>query len=609
MKYILSLIAIFLVSLSSFALDIPKGTFYFDNSLTKYSQVKFVYGCDSRAETYVLSMTDEGNNRWSITIPETVKNMYRYTFANTHLPDGKIDKTFSTVKEEISKTYNEYRTATTDKTIIVGGTFTPESGDNWAQGAWIAPNENKYGYSGTLPVMFINTEGGVAITSTEDYVNATYYLDNMGIEGVESIASPDSAFALEIRGRGNYTWRDFDKKPYRLKFDKKASPLGMNKSKHFALLAHADDQMAFLRNTVGFELSRRLGLKYTPAQQPIEVVLNGDYIGLYFLTETIRVANVRVNIVEQPDSATDASVITGGWLVEIDNYDDPAQIRITEGNGEIIRFTYKTPEILSSQQERYLKSQMVATNSAIYSTDKNSETWEHYIDIDSLARFYIVQEIMDNAESFHGSCYLHKDQGATKWIFGPVWDFGNAYRRSNGNFIYQYPPFGQTWIGEIAKYPRFQQKVVDVWQDFKGNNYEGMHDFIDSFVDLISSASQSNYTRWSKYGNGNIEWAKNEFISYFDNRITWLVSQWGEGVGVENIESHNGIAITTPTSGVITIASHTPITSIIISDISGNVISSISNSGNEYMISCNSGIYIVQVKTATTIATQKIIVK
>ncbi len=609
MKHILSLITILFVAISSWAIDIPKGTFYFDNSLTKYSQVKFVYGSDSSAETYVLSMTNVGNNRWSVTIPETVRNMYRYTFANTHLADGKISKTFSTVKEEISKTYNEYRTATTDKTIIVGGTFTPESGDNWAQGSWIAPNENKYGYSGSLPVMFINTEGGVAITSTEDYVNATYYLDNMGIDGIESIASPDSAFALEIRGRGNYTWRDFDKKPYRLKFDKKASPLGMNKSKHFALLAHADDQMGFLRNTVGFELSRRLGLKYTPAQQPVEVVLNGDYIGLYFLTETIRVDKDRVNIVEQPDSATDASVITGGWLVEIDNYDEPLQVRITEGNGEIIRFTYKTPEILSAQQERYLKTQMIATNSAIYSTDKSSETWEHYIDIDSLARFYIVQEIMDNAESFHGSCYLHKDQGQTKWIFGPVWDFGNSYRRNNGHFIYQYPPFGQTWIGEIAKYPRFQQKVVEVWRYFKGNNYEGLHDFINAFIDQIYSASQSNYTRWTKYGNGDIEWAKNEFVKYFDNRIAWLVKQWGEGASIETVEQNNNITITSPANGLLTIASDSPITSIIISDISGKVVTSITNPGNEYQINCYSGIYIVKATTQSTSTTQKLVVK
>ena len=609
MKKFTFIIVAFFVGLSAWALDIPKGTFYFDNSLTGYAQVKFVYGSDSRAETYIVSMTDEGNGLWSITFPEKVNDMYRYTFANTQLSDGKIEKTFSTVKDEISNKYYEYRTATTDQTIVVGGTYTPLSGENWAQGYWKSPNANDIGYSGTLPVMYINTDGGVEITSTEDYVNATYFLDNMGIEGIESIASPDSAFALQIRGRGNYTWRDFDKKPYRLKFDKKAAPLGMNKSKHFALLAHADDQMAFLRNTVGFELSRRLGLKYTPAQQPLEVVLNGKYIGLYFLTETIRVAKDRVNIVEQPDTATDATTITGGWLVEIDNYDETEQVRITEGNGEVIRFTYKTPEILSSQQERYLRTQMIAANSAIYSTDKSSETWEHYIDMDSLARFYIVQEVMDNAESFHGSCYLHKDQGKTKWIFGPVWDFGNSYRRDNGFFIYQYPPFGQTWIGEIAKYPRFQQKVVEVWQQFKGNDYEGLDEYIDSFVNQIYSASQSNYIRWPQYGNGDIEWAKDEFVKSLDNRIAWLVSQWGQGVGVESINHDSDIAITTPANGLITIASHSPISSILVSDISGKVIAAESNQTHEYQIDCPSGIYIVKVTTLSSSITRKVVVK
>ena len=609
MKKFTFIIVAFFVGLSTWALDIPKGTFYFDNSLTGYAQVKFVYGSDSRAETYIVSMTDEGNGLWSITFPEKVNDMYRYTFANTQLSDGKIEKTFSTVKDEISNKYYEYRTATTDQTIVVGGTYTPLSGENWAQGYWKSPNANDIGYSGTLPVMYINTDGGVEITSTEDYVNATYYLDNMGIEGIESIASPDSAFALQIRGRGNYTWRDFDKKPYRLKFDKKAAPLGMNKSKHFALLAHADDQMAFLRNTVGFELSRRLGLKYTPAQQPLEVVLNGKYIGLYFLTETIRVAKDRVNIVEQPDTATDATTITGGWLVEIDNYDETEQVRITEGNGEVIRFTYKTPEILSSQQERYLRTQMIAANSAIYSTDKSSETWEHYIDMDSLARFYIVQEVMDNAESFHGSCYLHKDQGKTKWIFGPVWDFGNSYRRNNGFFIYQYPPFGQTWIGEIAKYPRFQQKVVEVWQQFKGNDYEGLDEYIDSFVNQIYSASQSNYIRWPQYGNGDIEWAKDEFVKSLDNRIAWLVSQWGEGVGVESINHDSDIAITTPANGLITIASLSPISSILVSDISGKVVATESNQTHEYQIDCPSGIYIVKVTTLSSSITRKVVVK
>ena len=148
-----------------------------------------------------------------------------------------------------------------------------------------------------------------------------------------------------------------------------------------------------------------------------------------------------------------------------------------------------------------------------------------------------------------------------------------------------------------------------MWKSFKGNKYDGLHDFIDSFVDQIATASQYNYKRWSKYGNGDIEWAKNEFVKYFDNRIAWLVKQWGEGVGIENIENDSDIIITAPANGLITIASDSPITSIIVSDISGKVITCITNPGNEYQVNCNSGIYIVKATTQSTSTTQKLAVK
>ena len=259
-------------------------------------------------------------------------------------------------------------------------------------------------YSGTVPVIFINTENNTPITSKEDYLQATYYLDPMGIEGIEAFGSIDNQLPLEIRGRGNYTWNGFDKKPYRLKFGAKTAILGMNKSKHFALMANADDELSGLRNAVGYELARMIGMPWTPSAKPVEVVLNGEYIGLYFLTETIRIDSDRVNIVEQADEETDPYAITGGWLVEIDNYDSDPHVRITEGNGERIIFTYKTPEILSTVQEEYLRNQMTTIDAAIYNKDKNNNEWENYIDLARLVRFYIVQEILDKAESFHGSC-------------------------------------------------------------------------------------------------------------------------------------------------------------------------------------------------------------
>lgn len=575
--------------------------------------MKFVYGSDSRNETHVVSMSKYDNTLWSITFTEATTDMYRYTFAETTLPDGLISKTFSTVKEEISKTYNELRTATTDKAIIVGGVFVPESGDNWAQGNWETLSGEKPLYSGTLPVLFIYTENGANITSKDTYINASYYLDNQGIDEFKSIGSPDSMLTMEIRGRGNYTWTGFDKKPYRIKLGEKKKLLGLNKSRHFVLLAHADDNLAFLRNTVGFELSRRLGLKYTPAQQPVEVVLNGDYIGLYFLTENIRIANDRVNITEQADMITHPDSITGGWLIEIDNYTEDNQVYITEGNGEAIRFSYKSPEILSPEQKAYLTNQVSLMNNAIYNSDKSSTYWEELIDIDSLARFYIVQEIMDNAESFHGSCYIHKDYGTkSKWIFGPVWDFGNSYHRYWQEFIYQNPPFGQNWIGEIAKYPRFQQKVVEIWKQFKGNDFSGLDSFINDFCENISIAAQYNASKWPNYGNSNISSARNEFNTFLDNRINWLVQQWGEGInGIHSIEHVNAISIFSFIKNNITVTAPSDITSVEIYDVSGKLILQESPCSCEWMTQqdLKPGIYIVRAKTLTDSKQAKIIIR
>lgn len=390
----------------------------------------------------------------------------------------------------------------------------------------IVPRESQKAWSGTLPVLFLNTEQD--ITSKEYYVDGTYYIDALGLEGYESLGSADHPLPLKVKGRGNWTWKDFSKKPYRLKFDAKARPLGMKSSKHFTLLAHADDDLAFLRNTVGFELSRRLGLPYTPAQQPVEVVLNGDYIGLYMLTDKIRVAKDRVNITEQADQETNAANITGGWLLEIDNYEEDEQIRFTESNGNPLWVTYHSPEVLSDAQREYLTNFLIATDLAIYNPDKNSTDWEQYIDMDMLARYYIVQEIMDDGESFHGSCYMSKDRGAdTKLMFGPVWDFGNALRRGSDKFIYQDTQFTQSWIEEVARYGRFQQTVKAVWQKFLADDFAQLDGFIDSFIAQIASAAVTDGQRWPEYDQGDVEGKKNHFKYLMTEKVNFLREQWG----------------------------------------------------------------------------------
>lgn len=390
-------------------------------------------------------------------------------------------------------------------------------------------------WSGTLPVLFINTDGGVPVTDKEKYLTARYYLDPMGVEDVEALGSAAAPLTTQIKGRGNWTWNGFDKKPYRLKFADKQAPLGMPESKHFVLLAHADDDLGFQRNEMGFTASRLLQLPWTPQSKPLEVVLNGDYIGLYFLTQNIRVASDRVDITEQPDGAT--TDVDGGWLVEIDNYDTDPHVTVYEdGDASApIWFTYKSPEVLSVEQDSYLLGQMQAMDHAVYSTDRT--LLPALVDFDILARYYMVQEVMDDCESFHGSCYLNRNRGEEqKWLFGPVWDFGNSFRRDDlRQFIFQNPPYRQVWIGSIYEFPAFQAKVKELWSRWLGYGPEQMEAHAKAFAAQIQAAAACDLERWPQYGCADPMAKAESMISLLRAKTDWLKTQWGSEVSAPRI--------------------------------------------------------------------------
>jgi len=400
-------------------------------------------------------------------------------------------------------------------------------------------------FSASIPVLYIITEGYRDIVSRkkEDYLHAQWWLDAMGLKDIESIGSAQHPLGMQIKGRGNYTWKNFEKKPFLIKLDEKQRLLGMYSNKYYCLLPHPDDEFAYLKNTVGFELSRRIGLQYTPTQKPVEVVLNGQYIGLYFLTEKIRVGRHRVNIEEQENLDTDSSRITGGWLLEIDNHpaDSEGFIYINELEGssdwhDWIAFTYHSPSLLSPLQKDYIKNYLVEANAAIYNSDKSNNEWEKYINIKELAKYYIVGEMMDDLEHFDGSVFMYKHRGdSTKLILGPVWDFGNSFRRWSyyadrrfDHFFYEQPTyFKPHWIVEIAKYPHFQEVVREEWRKFRQVEFNGLDidQFVDSFVESIREASLADAGRWN---TKNLNEEKSAFKFCIHKKIEWLCSQWDD---------------------------------------------------------------------------------
>lgn len=384
--------------------------------------------------------------------------------------------------------------------------------------------------SGTLPVVHITTED--SIKSKTEYVEGKLYIDNVVAEDYAAVASAESPMLIGIRGRGNWTWTgNFEKKAYKIKLAQKTPLLGMAANKHFALLAHADGSNPFLRNAAAFHTSIMLRLDFTPAERPVELYLNGEYRGLYFLTETVRLGSNRVDITEQSDMETDDEAITGGWLIELDNNNDSQQLKFSTKGTDLgwLWVTYHSPEVLSSEQRDYLRSQINTLVQRIYTDDKSSTEWEEMIDVESLARYYMTCEILDHTEGFLGSCYLYKDRGEQRWKFGPVWDFGNAFNSGHkkDEFCYNYT---NGWypglINEIVKFPRFQQQVRRVWDEFYPSMYDGLRHYLTWYAQYIHDAAECDRQRWG-YADG-IDRQLEKCLNYLEQKKDFLMSQWND---------------------------------------------------------------------------------
>lgn len=391
----------------------------------------------------------------------------------------------------------------------------------------IPPSPGTPEISGTLPVMYIDTENHKPVVSKEEYLDAFYRIDPQGIEGAEALGTEDNPLPMQIRGRGHSSCKG-DKKPYKIKLGQKTAIMGMPENKHWALLKPTENTVA------GLGLGKLMDMAWTPSFRPVEVVLNGQYIGLYFLTETIRIDKNRVNIKKQKDQETNPDLIGGGWLVEVDNYKDDCQITIPENSRWSLTIRYHSPEDLSDVQQGWLTNEFRAINSAIYSDDKTSTAWEEYIDVESMARFFILQEVMDNPDGFHGSFYLHKDLGdGAKWIAGPIWDL-ICYNREKTDYTFRmkvHYNFTPHWIGEIIQYDSFCKNVQAVWNEIYPGKLEGIFDYIDKTMLLLDAAWRNDCERWNDDSSETAEVRADRIKNALRLNMEWFNNHLPESSG------------------------------------------------------------------------------
>ena len=346
----------------------------------------------------------------------------------------------------------------------------------------------------TVPVLYFNideSQGTIeAMNSSKDaectgtvdlVVPAKFDADNTF---KDEYGKQDSLQGLDIeyiRGRGNSTWM-FNKKPYKLKFDKGQDLFGFGKNKHWVLLANSYDK-SLIHNRMTFWLGQQLGLEYTPQCVPVEVVMNGEFYGSYFLTEQVRVGEGRISIDDlddqDPQAITDERIRTGGYLLSLDPNGD--NMFTTESG---VDFTIESPETNASYFSDYIKEYIQKTENALCGEDfKDAEghPYTDYLDLDAAVNYWWVQEFSSNGDAYiNGSTYLYKkrqsDADPGKLYWGPLWDFDSV---AWGGTDHDIPPrnsidtTGMDWFDIMMRDPMFVNKVKARWSKEYSQSEEG----------------------------------------------------------------------------------------------------------------------------------------
>lgn len=347
---------------------------------------------------------------------------------------------------------------------------------------------------------------------------------------------------MSIKGRGNYTWYNRDKRPFNItiykpeskknkRFDKKDSVEFIDgvEAKKWSLLANYADS-SLLKNKVGYDLAKDLGVGLDSTF--VDLWMNGQYLGNYLMT---------------PKS--DYNAPDYGYMLELDNHidnngiiserdyqfsmrdvggDTKTLISIKDSGDKVIGRDEKGESIkqaITNQEiEDYMKHAWDAIAELAKSNKQGSTEYLKYIDLDSWAKVYLLNEVYKDFDVVSGSILMHRDGTSDddKLIAGPVWDLDNALGKNQGNSelnvnndmkygaegwyinAISITPFFLQYLG---KSPVFMQRVYEMYNEY-ASCFEALQDDVVAQKTLIDKSAAMNFQRWNvnqqKYNNGYV---------------------------------------------------------------------------------------------------------
>ena len=351
----------------------------------------------------------------------------------------------------------------------------------------VSAKEEYQGENLDVPQIRITTENGNGLTlqKTDGYVNAQIEIKDTD----ESVLA--DAVSFKVRGNTTaITW--VTKKAFTFKFAKKKNVLGLGSGKKWALLANAFDP-TLLRNYSAFELARELGMEFTSNQKFVELWVDGSFRGCYILYEPVEEGKDRVNIdIESNDGKKDFML----ELEQVAQEEDKTYLTIDKKK---IRFAFSEPEEPDEEQVAYVQAIM----DDILATIKTGtqEEIEQKIDVDSFAKYFLLNEFLKTNDFDRTSVYFYYKDG--KLDAGPAWDYDLCTGNENADFSARSKDAAVTSgvyankniFVYLAKYSWFNDMVTELYgehYDYFANLYAD-GGFFDSAYEQYQPVIERNY--------------------------------------------------------------------------------------------------------------------
>ncbi|MBR2994128.1 CotH kinase family protein [Candidatus Saccharibacteria bacterium] len=342
---------------------------------------------------------------------------------------------------------------------------------------------------------------------------------------------------VQISGHGNSTWIQ-TKKPYDLKFEKKVNLLGLGKAKKWVLLANALDDTQ-LRNDIAYYVGRMLGGDWAQNGEFVELYIDGDYRGLYYLVQKVEIGKDLVNLKDPL-----------GVLVELDNLHTGGICYKAYDENCLVVKDLVDEENLAPAMRDFLDS-FNALEIAAEAGDY--ETVEKLIDVESFAKYYLVSEFTSNPDAYNTSWHLYKDGVMDKIHAGVYWDYDLALSnarwggsefflpedvRTREKFAFGWKDYDKDGfevelevdkstsrlIYYLMRMPEFRKVVDDIFAEKMCGRGEELLGWIEQRVAMIDEARQRDLSRWDK---SDVNQESEKLINWVMRRFRHFENEYG----------------------------------------------------------------------------------